>query len=276
MKLLGFRQKILKRWRILKSNTVYTSRESLAYSANNWGSLISTMSYIATYLVFIEAIFNKTETVASYNQNEMLFLTVIGQTAFLIIHFFSFVNVKEMTELVKTGGMDLLLLKPLPHLFYVSIKKIDLPTTALNLITSVTPPLVYLIIKGGVKLSISNLGTGIWVAIMGMVCVHCFQFILNLVIFWQAKAKSISRISYDASHWGMDIPFEGFPQLLKTIFLTIIPSLIPVGLAVSIMLGKNSFGWQWGVYSTLVTIIFVFLKSKMWQRALLVYQSASS
>ncbi len=276
MRLSEFKQQILKRWRILRSNTVFSSRESLAYSANNWGSLISTVSYMTTYMIFVESIFNKTESIASYSQNEILFLTTIGQSVFILVYFFSFSNVKEMVELVKNGGLDLLLIKPLPHLFYVTFKKIDLPTIGLNLIVSLLPPLIFLIAQGGVPLETLNMTIGLVVLLMGMICIHCFQFILNLLIFWQAKAKSINRISYDASFWGMDIPFEGFPQAIKVICLTIVPSLVPIGLATSIMLGKNQNGWQWVIYSVFLAISFIMLKTKMWQRALLVYQSASS
>lgn len=276
MKLLEFKRAITKRWKILGANTVFTSKESLAYSANNWGSLLSTISYISTYLIFVEAIFNKTDTIASFSKNEMLFLTVIGQTVYLLTYFVSFANVNEMVNLVKNGGLDLLLIKPLPHLFYVSIKKIDLPATVLNVMSSVLPPLVYLIIRGGVKLQLINIGLGVGVILMGMICVHCYQFILNLFVFWQPKAKSINRISYDSSFWGINIPYEGFPQILRIVCLTIIPCLVPIGLAVSIMLGKIQNGWQWLGYATFLAIGFGLLKIKMWQKALVVYQSASS
>ncbi|KKT66352.1 MAG: hypothetical protein UW60_C0025G0012 [Candidatus Woesebacteria bacterium GW2011_GWA2_44_33] len=55
------------RWVILKANTLFTLKESLAYSLNNWGGLASTITYMLTYLVLLSAIFGRIKTLAGYN-----------------------------------------------------------------------------------------------------------------------------------------------------------------------------------------------------------------
>ncbi|KKS92794.1 MAG: hypothetical protein UV68_C0035G0004 [Candidatus Collierbacteria bacterium GW2011_GWC2_43_12] len=67
------------RWVILRANALFSLRESLAYSLNNWGGLASTVVYMLTYLVFLSAIFGKVKSVAGYNYSEILLFTLVTQ-----------------------------------------------------------------------------------------------------------------------------------------------------------------------------------------------------
>lgn len=275
MKRSEYKIKIYKKIKILKSTVIFGWKESMAYSANLWGALWSTLAYIATYLFFLEAIFNRTKVVAGYSQNEILLLTVIIQITFLITFTFSLLNIDELSELIRKGDLDLILIKPLPHLFYVTFKKIDLVGVMLNVVTSVIPVVWMLLKKGGVNLEFNNFIAGSWIMIMGMVAIHGFQFSINMAVFILGKTKNLSRLAMELTNFGGGIPFEGFDNWFRIIGLVLVPCLLPTALATSVMLGKSS-GLGWMVLSTMIAIMFLFFKKYLWEEGLKKYQSASS
>ena len=57
-------------------------RESLAYSLNNYGNLLSMIVYMTTYLIFLDILFGRVNMIAGYGYAEMLFFTLIIQINF--------------------------------------------------------------------------------------------------------------------------------------------------------------------------------------------------
>jgi ABC-2 type transport system permease protein len=261
--------------RLVKGNTIFGLREAFAYSANNWGYLTSTIAYIATFLIFVEAMFGRTNNLAGYQKNEVLLLVLMTQITFLIVFFISQSNIEKMGEMIRSGNLDLLLIKPLPHLWYLTWQRIDLTTTISNLVTSIFPVVIMLNKNGGVQLKWDNLVGGIIISIMGMVAVHCFQFMVNLSTFWTGQNKSILRLSYELGTFAQEVPWEGFPTTLKVIGISLIPSLINSALATSVMLGKSSYQGLIG-YTLFLAAAMLGLKTAAWKEAIKHYQSASS
>ena len=111
---------------ILKANTIFSFKESLAYVYNNWGGLASTMTYMITYLIFLSIIYSRVDSIAGYNYSQMLLFTFVGQLSFYSIWIWSHQNIVRLGQDVNSGKLDLILSKPLPALWYVTFQKINL------------------------------------------------------------------------------------------------------------------------------------------------------
>ncbi|KKT48488.1 MAG: Multidrug efflux associated membrane protein, partial [Candidatus Collierbacteria bacterium GW2011_GWC2_44_18] len=160
------------RWVILKANTLFTLKESLAYSLNNWGGLASTITYMLTYLVLLSAIFGRIKTLAGYNYSEILMLTLVSQFNFYLAWVWSIRNLDQLGEDVKTGKLDLILTKPLPALWYVTFQKVNLFMLVFEMWPA-TLPLIYLLIKNmDFQISLRGLFLGLLSFVFGHIAIH--------------------------------------------------------------------------------------------------------
>src|SRR3990167_9318864 len=117
MKLSEFNQAISDRAAILKVGIVYTFQQETAYWTNNWANLLSPFFYTLSMVLFIDVIYANVDLVAGYTRNQMLLFLFNGQIAFYTGWLFH-KNLQELIVSVNKGSLDLLLVKPMPSLFY--------------------------------------------------------------------------------------------------------------------------------------------------------------
>jgi ABC-type uncharacterized transport system permease subunit len=274
MKLLVF-EEIKVRWVILKANTLFSFKEALAYSLNNWGGLASTIVYMLTYLVFLSAIFGRVKSLAGYNYSEVLLFTLVGQLNFYLSWVWSVTNIDKLGESVKTGGLDLILTKPLPALWYVTFQKVNLFMLVFEMWPA-TLPLLYLLFKNmNFFISVRGLLLGVITFFAGHIALHCFQFCISLFSFWTGEYKSLNSLSYQLAFFGDAIPLEAYPKAVIGLGVSVIPFLINTALTTSFILGKTTdVRWVW--FSLAVMALFLVIKKIAWEKALRAYSSASS
>ncbi|KKT72556.1 MAG: hypothetical protein UW68_C0033G0003 [Candidatus Collierbacteria bacterium GW2011_GWB1_44_6] len=263
------------RWVILRANALFSLRESLAYSLNNWGGLASTVVYMLTYLVFLSAIFGKVKSVAGYNYSEILLFTLVTQFNFYLSWIWSIKNLDRLGEDVKSGKLDLILTKPLPALWYVTFQKVDLFMLVFEMWPA-TIPLIYLLLKNATfQIGFRGLILGILSFVVGHIAIHCFQFLLALVTFWTGEYRGLNGLGYQIAIFGDSLPLEAYPKALMSMGFTAVPFLIHSGLTTSLLLGKTT-DIRWLFLATGVMLAFLFIKNKVWSLALRQYSSASS
>lgn len=264
------------RFRLVQACLRFSMRESLAYSINNYGMMLSTIFYMVTYLAFIDAVFGNLPNLAGFSYNEILFMTVINQISFFTVWSLSMNNIEKLISDIFTGNLDLLLLKPVPHLWFVSSRSINLIDVFGHGIPSTIMPILLLIIKGGVELKIYNLIIGALIMVLGLMIVHCFQFIVSTFSFMTENGKGLNRLSFELSFFGEATPWTGFPDWYKVIGLTIIPNLFHIVLASAVMLNKVDNELNWLGYTLILTLVALYLKNYFWKIGLKYYVSASS
>ena len=274
MKPLVF-EEIRIRWVILKANTLFSMKESLAYSLNNWGGLASTVFYMLTYLLFLSAIFGRVKTVGGYSYSEILLFTLVAQFNFYLSWIWSLRNLELLGEDVKSGKLDLILTKPLPALWYVTFQKINLFMLVFEMWPA-TIPLIYLLVRNA-DFQITGRGffLGLISFIVGHIAIHCFQFVMVLLTFWTGEYRSLNGLSYQIAFFGDAIPLEAYPKAMIGLGLTAMPFLVHTGLTTSFLLGKTT-DIRWLILVTFIMVIFLIIKNKVWRLALRRYSSASS
>lgn len=276
MKRSDFKRAIFLRWKIITTCTMFNFRESLAYAGNNWASLLSMLTYMVTYLLFLDILFGRVKMIAGYNYSEMLFFTLIVQINFYLTAVLSHRSIEEMNTNINTGTLDLWLVRPVPAMWFVTFQKINLNELILGAIPAMIPLLV--ILSGRwTTLSISFVGvmSGIICVLMGQVIIHCFQFMLAMTTFFTGEGKQARGMGLELSLFGDAIPFEGYPRFVKIIGLTAIPFIVHTALAASFFLGKNT-NYLMLIYVLFLMILFLWGKAVLWKFSLRYYSSASS
>ena len=250
-------------------------QEALAYPFNNWGGLISTLFYSLTYVAFLSIIFGRTRLIAGYNFSQILLLTFISQTAFYLSWSWSVTSIKRLGEAVKSGDIDLVLSRPVPALWYVSTRRIRINMLLFEGLPALVPCVILLWQNHDFNISLFGLITGLTVFVLGHLLIHCFQFILSLLVFWTGEAENVRKLGESIVDLGDNVPWEGFTYGLQMIGIFLIPILAQTTLTTSYLIGKTQSVIP-VVLVLIATIIFFIVKIKAWQFALRHYSSASS
>ena len=260
------------RGRLLWINVVNTWQQETAYFGNSWGNLASTIMYTLTYLVFIHVIFANTRTLAGYSKDEMLLLLFVIQVNFYLIQMWSYNNVIRMVDDVNMGSFDMLLTKPLPALYYSSIRSVNVLTTLRDGIPSLTL-FALAITWSNLHTSFVGVLAGAVIVLLGQLAMNVFFFLLGVPVFWFGQSADLLGIGY--SFMSVNLPYEGVGRGLRLALTSFVPCLLASGLAVSVMIGKSD-AINGLAYAALIAGCALLVKIGVWKMALRSYTSASS
>ncbi|MCL5784535.1 MAG: ABC transporter permease [Patescibacteria group bacterium] len=275
MKPQEFKEEIIDRLSLIRASIIFTFQKETAYWTNNWTSLLSTTLYTLTMLLFLNVIYANTKLVAGYSKNEMLFFFLITQVTFYGSWGIWLTAMREMIIGVNNGDLDLILTKPLPALFYITLRRIKIFST----LRDGLPPILAIIFSinwSTLPLLPVNIFWGILIIALGMICLHVFHLLPSLAVFWLGESKNILKVSQAIESGGKMTPLEGFANNpLRFILGTVAPVLIAGGFAASVMLGKID-GIYMFLWALIVTVVALYIRNLVWQWALRNYSSASS
>ncbi len=272
MKLSGFKQQLADYWDIVRINASNTYQIDTAYFFGRWSMIVSSFAYNIVMILFVQVMYSNVNLIAGYTRDEILFVLLVGQINYFLLGAWSYKNIITLVSEVNQGNLDLVLIRPLPALFYVSLKRIN----SITLLRDMLPPSIlyaFLINWGDLHITAWTLPAGVLVCLLGEIAIHGFQFLLAIPVFWNGESSELVNLSWPFFQYN--IPFEGYSRTLKYFFSIIIPMLPCNVLAASVMLGKES---------PLISIVgiglvagaFMYMKVALWNMALRNYTSASS
>lgn len=274
MKLAVYKQAIRKRISILIANTKFTYQIETAFRVNNWANVLSTCFYTFSMILFINVLYSNVNLIAGYAKDEMLLFMFVGQIGFYIVWLFHF-NLVELIQDVNKGRLDMLLVKPVPSLFYVTFKKVRL----FSIIRDCLPPMIVLFLSinwSTLSLTVQSFVFGLCITLLGISCAHVIHFLATISVFWLGESESILSLSQEFEYnLGKVIPIEAFSKEMRLVFTTVVPVMISTGIATSVILQKTS-ALPALLLSLVVTIGALTVRQLAWRQALKVYTSASS
>ncbi len=233
----------------------------------------SALAYTFSMIIFIKVVFANVDLFAGYTQDEMLFLLFIAQLNFFLGYIWSTPNINTLIESVRSGELDLILVKPVPGLFYTSTRSINF----LTFFKEGVPTLIVFALAvnwSGLNISSQLILPAIAIAILGQLCVHSFKFLFALPSFFVGNAEQLFKVSGAVTDIA-EIPYEGYPFGLRVFFTAFVPALIASQVSVSVILGKSD-AFLMLVFCLLITLVFMLLANLGWRVSLKNYTSASS
>lgn len=260
------------RWLILRTNAQNTYEIETAYLANRLGYFFGTLVFTLAAILFVNVIFANVRTFAGYTRDEMLLLILLVRIVFNVLYHWSEDNVKGLIEDVNRGNLDLILVKPVPALFYVSLRKITLISLARDTLTQAL--CVALAINWhALDLQAAHVAAAALVLVCGIIANHVLEFLLGLPVFWSGEAAELYELSNAFA--GREVPYEGFSPFFRFLFTTLIPVYLATAFATSVLLDKSPIGPSI-LFALTVAAIAIAVKAIAWRFALQNYTSASS
>jgi ABC-2 type transport system permease protein len=228
--------------------------------------------WFSLQLCLIGVLYLHTDSIGTWTKWQVVML--VGASHFIQQTFQAFflINCTNLSELVRTGKFDFLLLLPINTRFVVSLRQVDLgafvnAASALGVIAYAAKQLHFLPDVGQI------LGFfGLCVA--GILIHYSLMFLLATISFWTVRAQGIVWGYYNLFQIAR-MPDEAFHGLFKAVFTFALPMLLVSNVPVRVLTDKLDRAGP--VFLLLGMSVACFAVSEMgWRYSLRRYTSASS
>jgi len=243
----------------------------LSFKANFLMWIVVETLWFGLQLSFIGVLYLHTDHIGTWTKWQVVML--IGASHFIqqIFQAFFLVNCTNLSELVRTGKLDFLLLLPVNTRFVVSLRQVDLGAFVNAL--SALGVMVYAATQMHLVPSFLQICLFLGLCLAGVLIHYSLMFLLASISFWTVRAQGIVWGYYNLFQVAR-MPDEAFRGLFKAFFTFAIPMLLVSNVPVRVLINKFSPG---SLVILLAMSVLCFLVSEWgWKCSLRHYTSASS
>jgi ABC-2 type transport system permease protein len=223
-------------------------------------------------LTFISVLYLHTDNIGSWTKWQVVML--VGASHFIqqIFQAFFLVNCTNLSELVRTGKLDFLMLLPINTRFVVSFRQVDLG--AFINATSGIAVIAYAAHQLHFMPTLPHILGFLVLCLAGIVIHYSLMFLLASISFWTVRAQGIVWGYYNLFNIAR-LPDEAFQGLFRAFFTFAIPMLLVSNVPARVLTNKlESFS---SVLLLLGMAVACFAVSELgWRASLRRYTSASS
>lgn len=238
-------------------------------------NVVSELVWVFLLLVFIKVIFSKTSNVRGWSEHQYLFLMGTHMLITSIFETFFFSNCWRISQLVRTGDLDFVLVQPVSAQFLLSLERIDYSALA-------NAP-VGLAICGyaaaaqGASVTVTQ---GLLFALLiaaGVLILYSLLFMFAVTSVWLIRQTGVDHLWFymvSLARYPAEIyrRFAGGALWFTLVF--VIPLLMVSNLPANVMV--RTFQPEMVVYLLAVGLTLLVLSSGVLRLALRGYRSASS
>ena len=251
----------------------------MTFRANFLIEAISSVSWMIMNLGFYTLVYRFTPNIADWDKYE--FFVFISTTMFVnsLVQAFFMPNAQELSELVRTGGLDFALLKPIDTQFLVSLQRVNWASlgnffVALLLLAYAVPKIE------GFELSVWHFVLYPAYVLLGVFILYSVMITLAATSIWLGRNQSLYDFWFyitNFSRYPMEI-YEGpWGTPLRQLFTFVIPILVVINVPARMLarpLGSDQT--LLAVFAVLATAMSLLGSRWVFRKALLSYRSASS
>jgi ABC-2 type transport system permease protein len=262
----------------------------MTFRTNFFLQCVSSIGWTLMNVGFYLIIFQYTKTIGEGSgwDREKFFL-FIATTWFInsLVQAFFMPNAEEFSELIRTGGLDFALLKPIDTQFLVSFRKVDWSALS-NFIAGLIIAIVSLhelgtrevnpMIPSPIAMVLYVIFIGCGVAIM-----YSLMICLSATSIWLGRNQTLYNFWFyitNFSRYPMEMYNRGWGRPLYGLFTFVVPVLLVVNVPARLIAKpidpRTSQEWLlvgWGVAATLFSVV---ASRWVFKKALSSYRSASS
>jgi ABC-2 type transport system permease protein len=245
----------------------------MGFKANFLLWIVVEFLWFGLQLGFVAVLYLHTDSIGTWTKWQVVMLTAGSHFIQQIFQAFFLINCTNLSDLVRTGKLDFLLLLPVNSRFVISLRQVDLggfvnATTALCVMAYAghrmhfTPSMPQLL--GFLALSLA-----------GVAIHYSLMFLLASISFWTVRAQGIVWGYYSLFNVSR-MPDEAFQRgLFKVVFTFVLPMLLVSNVPVRVLAGKLEEPSAILILIAMSVICFV-VSEWGWRVSLRRYTSASS
>lgn len=261
--------------RLIGSLGKYTLNRELAFRGNFLVKVSVEVLWLAILIAFYRTVFAKTQTIATWSEHQYFFFVGCFFALNGVIETLFLENCNEFAELVRTGDLDFLLLKPIDEQFLITCRRIDWGTAPNVLMGAAI--MAMSLVQMGWHFSAVKLLVFLLTFACGTLIAYCFMLVLTSLSVWMVRNQSLMEMWWlfsSLARYPREI-FKGTWAAPVGLFFTFfLPILLVVSVPADAMvrLLEPSFV----VYTVVSSAILFWASRRFFRRALRSYRSASS
>ncbi len=234
--------------------------------------IVVELLWFALQLTFMVVIYSHTERIGTWTKWEVVLL--IGAAHFIqqIFTALFLVNCTQLSEHIRTGKLDFMLLLPVNTRFLVSLRQVDLGGFVNA--GSAVAVMVYAARELHLAPSAAQITGFLALCVIGLLIHYSLMFLLAAISFWTVKAQGIVYGYYNLFNIAR-MPDAAFHGLFKAVFTFVLPILLVVNVPVKLLVNKLESPWELALLLAMALACFT-LSELFWRLSLRRYTSASS
>lgn len=234
--------------------------------------IIVELLWFGLQLSFVSVVYSQTDAVGSWTKWQMVML--VGASNFIqqIYQAFFLTNCTNLSELIRTGKLDFLLLQPVNTRFVVSLRQVDLGcfvNAAFGLCV-----LIYAAQRAEVHPGVLQICGFVALCFVGVLLHYSVMFILATTAFWTVRAQAIVWGYFNLFNIAR-MPDEAFRGAFKAVFTFVLPVLLVSNVPTRVLADKINSPWSWLLLLG-VAVMWACVSEWFWRISLRRYTSASS
>ncbi len=234
--------------------------------------IVVELLWFGLQLSFIGVLYLQTDRIGTWTKWQVVML--IGGSHFIqqIFQAFFLVNCTNLSELIRTGKLDFLLLLPVNTRFVVSFRQVDLGGFVNA--TFAVAVMAYAARQLHLVPTFTHVLGFVVLCVAGIVIHYSLMFLLASISFWTVRAQGIVWGYYNLFQIAR-MPDEAFQGLFKALFTFAIPMLLVSNVPVRVLADKLASPRQLILLLAMSVICFG-ISEWGWRASLRRYTSASS
>jgi len=268
-------------WRVFLTFARNSLVRDMTFRGNFIIESVTSLSWMAMNLGYYLLIFQFTTTIGEgTGWGKFQFFAFLATTLFVnsIVQAFFMPNCEEFSELIRTGGLDFALLKPIDTQFLISLRKID--WSALSNFLFAAALLAYSLANlpewpGLLAMALYPLYLACGVAIM-----YSLMITLSATSVWLGRNQTLYDFWFyitNFSRYPMEIYRGSVGGPLRLFFTFIIPVLVVVNVPAQLLAKPlEAQSWPLAVFALFAAVASLWASRLIFRRAMLSYRSASS
>jgi ABC-2 type transport system permease protein len=234
--------------------------------------IIVELLWFGLQLSFIGVLYLHTDHIGTWTKWEVVAL--IGASHFIqqVFQAFFLINCTNLSELVRTGKLDFLLLLPINTRFVVSLRQVDLGGFV-NAISAVGV-MVYAGRQMHLDPSVAQVVGFVVLCFAGIAIHYSLMFLLASISFWTVRAQGIVWGYYNLFQIAR-MPDEAFRGVFRAVFTFAIPMLLVSNVPVRVLISKLSSPAPLALLLAMSVACFA-ISEWGWRASVKRYTSASS
>jgi ABC-2 type transport system permease protein len=226
--------------------------------------------WFSLQLSFFSVIYLHTDMIASWTRWQVVLLIGASHCIQQIYQAFFLVNCTNLSELVRSGKLDFLLLLPVNTRFIISLRQVDLGGFVNASLGAGV--MVFALHKMHYTPTIIQIGGFAALCATGILIHYCLMFLLASISFWTVRAQGIVWGYYNLFHIAR-MPDEAFAGVFRVVFTYVLPMLLVSNVPARVLADKLPAS----IFTLLAMCAVCVLVSEWgWRKSLRRYTSASS
>lgn len=266
---------LIKYPRLIGQLAKFTLARELAFRGNFLVKISVEVLWLGILVAFYSTVFAKTSNISGWDEARYLFFVGSFFSMNGLIECLFLDNCNEFAELIRTGDLDFLLLKPVDEQFIVTCRKIDWATMPNVIMGAVV--MIIALTKMHWSFDIVRVVCFFLTFACGTAIAYSFMLMLTSISVWMVRNQSLMEMWWlfsSLARYPREIFLKTKVEPLGMLFTFVLPILLVSNVPADVMV-RTLQPWM-VAFTVFATVVSLFVSRKFFQKALRSYRSASS